>query len=261
MNDGYIKLWRCSLDSQVWNNEGLWQMWCWCLLKASYRDKWITVRTGKGETEVNIKPGQFIFGRKSAAKELKVNPETARKRLEKLKNIGNLTTQPGTHFTIVTICKWGAFQCDDPPERRGDYHASTNQVPTKYQPSTTNKKVKNIKKVKKETFMPDSYEVRLSNLLLSKILLRNPNHKKPNIQSWAKHIDYMIRLDNRDPQQIANVINWCQGDSFEQNNILSTEKLRKRFDALVLKMKPQTNTADNAREAKVAALLGGGKCT
>lgn len=47
----------------------------------------------------------------------------------------------------------------------------------------------------------------------------------------------MIRMDKRDPAEIEKVITWCQQDPFWQNNILSTNKLRIRFDQLVLKMK------------------------
>ena len=88
-----------------------------------------------------------------------------------------------------------------------------------------------------KTFRLNSNELRLSELLLNLILKRNANHKKPNLQVWAKDIDIMIRLDNRDPVEIEKAILWCQEDTFWQNNILSTAALRKRFDQLVLKSK------------------------
>jgi hypothetical protein len=91
-------------------------------------------------------------------------------------------------------------------------------------------------KDKKKTFSSESQEIRLSELLLNEILLRNPDNKKPNIQSWAKHIDYMIRIDSRQPQDIGRIIKWCQKDSFWQNNVLCTEKLRAQYDKLYLKM-------------------------
>jgi len=84
--------------------------------------------------------------------------------------------------------------------------------------------------------LSDSIEVRLADLLLEKILIRNPNHKKPNLQTWAKEIDLMLRIDNRTPEDIRRIIEWCQADTFWQNNILSTAKLRKQFDQLWLKM-------------------------
>jgi hypothetical protein len=101
-------------------------------------------------------------------------------------------------------------------------------------------------------------ETDLSNLLYSLIKTRNPGHKEPNISAWAKEVDKMIRIDKRTPEQIKAVINWCQQDSFWQNNILSTAKLREQYDKLFLKMKqskpikevPECNfptAADNLR--------------
>jgi hypothetical protein len=81
----------------------------------------------------------------------------------------------------------------------------------------------------------DSVEIGLAMLLFEKILERKPDHKKPNIQQWGKHIGLMIREDHRSPDRIREVIVWCQQDEFWKNNILSTEKLRKQFDKLELK--------------------------
>ena len=89
----------------------------------------------------------------------------------------------------------------------------------------------------KKTLLSNSIEVRLSELLLEKIISRNPNHKKPNLQTWAKDVDRMIRIDHRTPEDIRAMVGWCQADPFWQNNILSTAKLRKQFDQLQLKMK------------------------
>ena len=47
----------------------------------------------------------------------------------------------------------------------------------------------------------------------------------------------MIRLNNRKPEKIKEIIKWCQKDKFWQNNILSTQKLREQFDQLGLKRK------------------------
>lgn len=91
-------------------------------------------------------------------------------------------------------------------------------------------------RMKIKTFLSNSDEVRLSEFLLEKILSRNLNHKKPNLQTWAKEIDLMIRIDKRTPENIRRVIEWCQNDSFWYKNILSTSKLREKFDELVIKM-------------------------
>jgi len=81
-----------------------------------------------------------------------------------------------------------------------------------------------------------SDEVRLSKKLYFLILERNPQHKEPNFQSWANHMDKIIRIDKRPIQMIEKVIEWSQQDSFWRNNILSTNKLRIHFDRLLLLM-------------------------
>jgi hypothetical protein len=88
-----------------------------------------------------------------------------------------------------------------------------------------------------KTFSLDSEEYQLSELLFGEIKKRNPNHKKPNLQNWAKDIDKMIRLDKRDTAITREVILWCQSDNFWQNNILSAVKLREKFDQLFMQMK------------------------
>ena len=79
----------------------------------------------------------------------------------------------------------------------------------------------------------------LSELLLNKILKNNPDYKKPDLISWYKHIDRMIRIYKREPNKIKEVINWCQADNFWYKNILSTEKLRKQYDQLIMNMPKQ----------------------
>ena len=91
-----------------------------------------------------------------------------------------------------------------------------------------------------KTYCQNSDEVRLSELLLNKILERRPTYKKPNIQNWCKDTDKMIRIDKRNPVEIEKIINWCQNDSFWQNNILSMDKLRKQYDQLALKMEEKS---------------------
>jgi len=91
-----------------------------------------------------------------------------------------------------------------------------------------------VREVNNNKYSPNSDEFLLASLMFSCIRSRKPDFKEPNMQVWSKHIDHMIRLDNRQPDQIQAVITWCQNDPFWQNNILSTDKLRKQFDKLEL---------------------------
>lgn len=91
-------------------------------------------------------------------------------------------------------------------------------------------------------FADDSVEMQLAMYLFSKIKENNPDHKKltdSQKQKWADNIRLMIQRDNRAPQKIKNMIDWCQADDFWKQNILSTAKLRKQYDTMAPKANAQ----------------------
>jgi hypothetical protein len=114
-------------------------------MKATHSQIWIPVKTGVGSTEVELMPGQFIFGRFEGAKELKMKPSSVRNRMEKLKNIGNLDIQPDTHFSIISINNWGTYQHMDNGTGQATGQPEDNHRTTTGQPQDTNKNVKNVK--------------------------------------------------------------------------------------------------------------------
>jgi len=154
MQDGWIKLYRKSLNSRVFKNRDLWQLWTWCLMKATHKKTWVSVSTGRGETEVELQPGQFIFGRKQAAQELKAKPFSTYKRMLKLKKLGNLDIQSNTHFSIVTICNWDKYQAQEIEKEQAKEQPRNNQGTTKEQPRNTNKNDKNEKNEKNNNTPP-----------------------------------------------------------------------------------------------------------
>jgi len=155
--DGWIKLYRKSIDSQVFQSEGLWKVWTWCIMKANHKDTWVPVKTGKGETTVHVKRGQFIFGRKTASKELKMKPPTVQYRMRKLEDMQNLVSKSITHYSIVTVCNYDFYQGMESGE------LSPNSSPN-YQPTITNKNVKNEKNLNIECNDFERLEAFLSSL-------------------------------------------------------------------------------------------------
>jgi hypothetical protein len=95
---------------------------------------------------------------------------------------------------------------------------------------------------KLKVFGEDTQEYQLASHLRSKILERNPTARVPGLSPcslapWAKHIDRMIRIDHRGGEDIRRVIDFCQSDTFWQDNVLSTQKLREKYDTLAGKMR------------------------
>lgn len=89
---------------------------------------------------------------------------------------------------------------------------------------------------------PLSHPGRLARLLAGLILARDSKARVPDparkrdergLNKWAREIDKIHRLDNRDWPEIERIIRFCQADPFWRGNILSAAKLRKQFTALV----------------------------
>ena len=55
-------------------------------------------------------------------------------------------------------------------------------------------------------------------------------------QRWAKDFDLMIRRDKIDADDIAEIIDWCQNDSFWRSNILSGKKVREKYQQLRMRI-------------------------
>ena len=161
-----------------------------------------------------------------------------------LLEIYGLGNSQETHYNIVNYCIYQSVD-DGQSNSLSNSQVTVNGSVSK-QSTDTNKNVKNVKNdknVKKSIsslsankLSDDAIELSLASELFNLILENNPKAKKPNLQTWAKDIDLMMRSDERSVEEIQEMINWCQKDSFWQGNILSAKKLRDKFDQLTMKM-------------------------
>ena len=234
-NEGWVKLYRKIQRSSVFQNEGLLKVWIWYLVKANHEDRWISISTGRGKTEVLVKRGQFIFGRKTAAKTLNMDENTLYKRMKKLENMENCNIQSNTHYSIVTILNYDLYQESEKDEVTGivtpKYHASNRQVTQ----TRINKNYENHK----NKYSPDGVEMKISFLLLSLIRKNKPDFRESDLQKWSHEIGLMITKEKRTPERIEEVIRWATNDEFWKTNILSGRKLPEKFDTLEIKMEAQ----------------------
>ena len=143
--EGYVALWRQSIDSRVFKNPDLWKVWTWCLMKATHKERWAEMKTGKSKIEVHLLPGQFIFGRKSAAKELGMPESSVRNRMTKLKNMQNVDIKEDRQYSIISIVNWDTYQVD---EKKVDIKEDRQRT-GKGQAKDTDNNVKNVKKKRK----------------------------------------------------------------------------------------------------------------
>ena len=83
MEETWIKLYRKIMKSPIWENEKALKIWIWCLLKATHEDREQLV----GQQIVELKKGQFVFGRKKASDEIQMNENTIYKYIKLLEKI------------------------------------------------------------------------------------------------------------------------------------------------------------------------------
>lgn len=111
--EGWIKLHRKILTSQIFKNEKLLKVWVWCLAKATHQEYEQLV----GKRLIHLERGQFIYGRRKASEELNMKESTVRDYMQLLKNLRNLDIKSDNKFSVVTIVNWDLYQIQ---ERKSD---------------------------------------------------------------------------------------------------------------------------------------------
>ena len=105
-------------------------------------------------------------------------------------------------------------------------------------------------KPKKKIFVEDSNEFRLALFMLNHIQKNKPDFKEPDLQSWSRDADLVLRVDKRNLETCKKLILWISCDSFENTKVLSISKLRKRFDYLEMEMNKPKNIQRNKKESR-----------
>ena len=123
---GYVALYRKSISSSVMKNANLWMFWCYCLMKATQKPYNALV----GHIVVPLEPGQFIFGRRAASKELPLSERAIRTCLSTLLNLGKVTQQTTSRYSVITIPKFSAYQVTYGKNDQKYAPIATHQRPT-----------------------------------------------------------------------------------------------------------------------------------
>ena len=139
----YVKMSRCLLQNVVFHNEKLLKVWVWCLLKASYKERDVQI----GMQTVHILPGQFIFGRRTAAAELRFSESFVFRSMKQLELLQKLNIKPNNKYSLITIENWAFYQSlGTDSEQQFEQHMN-NKRTTDEQQMNTNNKVNKVKKV------------------------------------------------------------------------------------------------------------------
>lgn len=132
--DGWIKIYRQLEDSPIWGNPRLVYFWIWCLIQADI-EAHETLINGH---VVKMKPGQFIFGRKSAAQKTKLGESTVYRYIQLLEKLKMVNRKVNSRYTLVTIVNWRKFQ--------GDIEKVNSQMNSRETASRTERESEQIKK-------------------------------------------------------------------------------------------------------------------
>ena len=107
-------------------------------MKATYVE-----RTAKvGYQDVHLVPGEFIFGRHKASQETGLSERKIRTAIDSLRKRQNLTIKTTNKYSIISIVNWAIYQDETTSNM-------TSKRPANDQQTTTDKKVKKDKNIKK----------------------------------------------------------------------------------------------------------------
>jgi len=95
-------------------------------MKASYKEREIII----GNQVVPLKPGQFIFGRKSSSKELHMSQSKTWRMMNILKNLQNIDIKSNNKFSIIIIINWDTYQSNNPNNGQQDGQQMDNKWTT-----------------------------------------------------------------------------------------------------------------------------------
>lgn len=158
MHRGYIKLWRKTMDSQMFSlGVEYLGLLSHMLIIANYKKGWFC---GK-----DILPGQIACGLPSMADSIGVSRSKLYRMLCKLQNLGIIEQRTNSKFTIITICNYSTYQgsyCEEKEnigqQVNSERTASEQQVNSE---RTQSKKDKKGKKEKNNTLeIPTREEVK-----------------------------------------------------------------------------------------------------
>lgn len=146
---GWVKLHRTITDSFVFQNPDRLKFWIWCLCKATHTKR----KHNVGLQEIELLPGQFVFGRNKASVELNMAESKVYRLIKTFENKNKIEVKSNNKFSVITVVNWSFYQDSEQQiEQQSNNNLTTNQ-----QQSNTNKNVKKEKNVK-NVFIPPTLE-------------------------------------------------------------------------------------------------------
>jgi biotin operon repressor len=87
--------------------------------------------------QIDLEPGELIFGRKKLSMELKISDRSVRTCLQHLEAWGNLTIRSTNRFSILKVINWETYQeTESATDQQNVLQVTSNRPATDQQPTT-----------------------------------------------------------------------------------------------------------------------------
>jgi len=215
MDNGWIKLYRSSIQNPAFQKPYVWHYFQYCLLKANHIDRKILFNS----LEIVIERGCFITGRREASKETGLSEQSIRTALLVLQNMGMVeksTSKSTSKYTYIKICNYDSYQQQENISNQQINQQLTSNQPATNQQLTTNNNDKNVKNDKNNTTLA-SIEKITFDFSTSKFLNLNGKIEKYKEKYPAVNVDseilkmeawLMSHPNNRKSQYMRFINSW-----------------------------------------------------
>lgn len=209
--DGWIKLWRKSIDSGLIKNHNVWVFWTYCLLKANHK---VDYKQVVGFQEIILQPGQFIFGLLKASEETELSIQKIRTCLSFLKKCKNLTIKSTNKFSIISIVNWDAYQDEESESNKQFNKQVTSKQQTGNKQVTTNKNIRTKEPKKEDILFEKFWEMYAKKTDRKKCLGKFNRLKQSDIDSIFEKLPAYLE-STPDPQYRKNPGTYLNNESWK----------------------------------------------
>ena len=250
--EGWISLHRQFLSWEWFDDNNMVKLFIYLLLKANHKKG-----THQGLT---IKRGQLKTGLDKLNNETKITIQTLRTCLKRLEKTGEINMQVTNKYRVITVCNYELYQDNQQAtNKQTNKQLTSNQQATNKQLTANNNVNKNnnnnnvnnyknklLSELSASDFEnPDYFEITISFWELFKKNLTEAGASISNLEKakgkWVDEIRLMIESDKQNIDSVRTVFVYLQNDDFWKKNILSTKKLREKFNTLLLNAKHKSN--------------------
>jgi hypothetical protein len=197
------------------------------IIKGEFNDNW------KNRTQwfTFRDPESFIKNTKPPKTPLPTDPDLPKRANE---------TCPNEHLTDAQM---GNCIKDTPTIKTSTEEINTSlkvpSEPSAAKAAEMDSKINFKPKREKKEYAPKVMEIG-DQMIKSMTQIKPDYQPSRNANSLLNEVDFMLRLDNRDPVMVMDVLNWAIGDSFWADKMFKpnpAKYLREKFDQLEMKMK------------------------